>query len=788
LASSDTPIAYSIATGGPLMPQVAVAQGLAYNIGTTVPVTFNPIGLGSAAPGSTLTGTVTITYGTQSSVVVVNISVPVVAAGASLTSISPGSAPIGTTGTFNVYLTGTGFIPSGNSGGLKPTIVGLVKSVSNVNVFVTDTNVVMGPYVNASTMQVAITIPATADANLPFSTGGTITFGVCNPTATQACAGPQGGTVTLNITAGPTIQAVTSASSFVQQNVAPYDLISIFGTGLCGTGCTIATPTQIPVLPTDQIYPTTLSGNVQVAFYAHGAFGTAAPIGYAPILFANNNQINAVVPGNICGAVTEAGAGPLSVSCPAAGVDIVVTVGTSANSNSIPYNVNVEPTDPGIFTVGSDGTGEGAILKPNWSLVSSTNPAAVRSGVSDSDIISIYMTGLGAPSITSATNASQSGSNAPNAGTAGTSLANSDCLPTSVYQSSLNTWLTGLSLTNVSSIDGAVMMSSIVDPTRLAPCLVPGIDGPAVTVGGQTATVEYAGWVEGSVAGLYQVNVLLPASSSLFTDAANDPAAAITTGTPVALPVQVKFGNSAWQKNPGGVNVMVSRQLLVTGPDTNATPAGLTGTAGKPWIAEDFTNNHNAIKAVDSTYTPFTYAVTSGVLPAGLSLAAVDAGNGYITYLTGTPNAYTAGTYPVTVTASDSQGIPLQGSVSFTLTIKAGLFVTTSNGNGSQGNPLLGTTTPGTAVTGQIQATGGTAPYTYSFDSTLNTTVGSIYLSPTTIGAAAPGWLTLGSSSGTLTVGTGTQPGSIAATPVPLVIDVTDANGLTGQITVYVEL
>ena len=33
-------------------------------------------------------------------------------------------------------------------------------------------------------------------------------------------------------------------------------------------------------------------------------------------------------------------------------------------------------TDPGIFTVGSDGQGDGAILAANWATVNSNNPAA----------------------------------------------------------------------------------------------------------------------------------------------------------------------------------------------------------------------------------------------------------------------------------------------------------------------------------------------------------------------------------------------------------------------------
>jgi len=64
--------------------------------------------------------------------------------------------------------------------------------------------------------------------------------------------------------------------------------------------------------------------------------------------------------------------------------------------------VNIVATDPGIFTIGADGQGNGAILDLNNNLISSTNPAGLRSTTvtGNSDIVSIYMTGLGIPDST----------------------------------------------------------------------------------------------------------------------------------------------------------------------------------------------------------------------------------------------------------------------------------------------------------------------------------------------------------------------------------------------------
>jgi hypothetical protein len=89
-------------------------------------------------------------------------------------------------------------------------------------------------------------VPA-ADPNLPFPTGGAggpVTLGICNP-AGGTCSIPTG-TATLTIGTGPIIQAITSASAFTQvalpanPSVAPYDMLSIFGSNFCssgGTGC-----------------------------------------------------------------------------------------------------------------------------------------------------------------------------------------------------------------------------------------------------------------------------------------------------------------------------------------------------------------------------------------------------------------------------------------------------------------------------------------------------------------------------------------------------------------------
>lgn len=138
---------------------------------------------------------------------------------------------------------------------------------------------------------------------------------------------------------------------------------------------------------------------------------------------------------------------------------------------------------------------------------------------------------------------------------------------------------------------------------------------------------------------------------------------------------------------------------------------------------------------------PYTFAVTTGTLPAGLAL---DAATGR---LSGTPT--TVGTVAFSVTATDStRGTPAAVTQAYTLSVAA---------------PVL-TLTPATLPAGlfanayqqQLSTSGGTAPYTYAVTT-----------------GALPGGLAL-AASGALT-GTPTAAGAFAFT-----VTATDALGFTG--------
>ncbi len=134
--------------------------------------------------------------------------------------------------------------------------------------------------------------------------------------------------------------------------------------------------------------------------------------------------------------------------------------------------------------------------------------------------------------------------------------------------------------------------------------------------------------------------------------------------------------------------------------------------------------------AASNGAAPYTYAITGGSLPAGLSLTASGTNAGL---LSGTPTA--GGTFNFTITATDSLGST--GSQSYTLAVSAPTIVF------SPSNATLTAGTYGTAgYSAAITASGGTGSYTYALAGgslpaglSLNTASGAITGTPTAAGA-----------------------------------------------------
>jgi hypothetical protein len=154
---------------------------------------------------------------------------------------------------------------------------------------------------------------------------------------------------------------------------------------------------------------------------------------------------------------------------------------------------------------------------------------------------------------------------------------------------------------------------------------------------------------------------------------------------------------------------------------------------------------------------PYTWAVTSGSLPPGLSLTASGASAGLVS---GTPT--TAGSYPLGVTVTDSASETASASLAITIAASALSVTTTSPLPGGMIGFAYGP--GGDGVT--LAATGGTSPYAWS-----------IISDPTQPLQNLPAGLTLAG-------GTGLISGIPAATgSYDIVFAVQDINGLTAQAT-----
>ncbi|HTQ53407.1 MAG TPA: hypothetical protein VMI94_03040 [Bryobacteraceae bacterium] len=149
------------------------------------------------------------------------------------------------------------------------------------------------------------------------------------------------------------VQAVVNAASFSSAAVAPGELVTLFGVDIGPS-----TPANLVVDATGKV-TTSLQG------YTVTFDGVAAPL-----LYAAQGQINAVVPFSVAGKST------------------VQMILTRADTTRFTVTLPVSAAAPAIFAL--DSSGQGAILNGDYSVNSASRPAARGSAVA------IYATGTGA--------------------------------------------------------------------------------------------------------------------------------------------------------------------------------------------------------------------------------------------------------------------------------------------------------------------------------------------------------------------------------------------------------
>jgi CSLREA domain-containing protein len=191
----------------------------------------------------------------------------------------------------------------------------------------------------------------------------------------------------------------------------------------------------------------------------------------------------------------------------------------------------------------------------------------------------------------------------------------------------------------------------------------------------------------------------------------------LTPSSPTSVTNDYLIGSAAAGTNTFSVNSSYFNLISIVLPPT---------TLGNAQVGVSYTA---AINQATGGVGSVTYAVTSGSLPAGVSLTASTGA------FTGTPTA--GGSFSFGITATDSHGA--QAGQSYALTVSPPTIVFA---------PTSATLTAGTFGTAgysaSISASGGTGPYTYSVATgslpnglLLNTSTGAITGTPTTASATA---------------------------------------------------
>jgi uncharacterized protein (TIGR03437 family) len=216
----------------------------------------------------------------------------------------------------------------------------------------------------------------------------------------------------------PVVLSITSGASLQPGAVSPGEIVTIFGNGIGP----LPPATSASFTPTaSDTVPTTLA-NITVTFNNVAA----------PLIFVSQDQINAIVPYEVAGQP---------------GVPVVVQ---NNGTTSAAFTVPVVATAPAIFSLGENGSGQGAIINSDHTVNGTNNPAAPGS------IIEIYATGEG------------------------------QLVP--------------------SGATGCINASTLPLPKPVATPV-------SLTIGGEPATaIEYAGEAPGEVCGVLQIDATIPSN------------------------------------------------------------------------------------------------------------------------------------------------------------------------------------------------------------------------------------------------------------------------------------
>lgn len=523
-SSSGEPISFTVALGGAIgaASMANMASGIAYSWGTTVVVSVPLSYLMPIPVGTPLAGTVTLTPNNGASTVVIPLSINVTIPSPNITGYSVSELPVDLTTDHSLVVTGSGFL------------AGTTQVQARVH---------GGSYALLDSSHYVITgatsMIITLDHSTYLAAAHLLDIQVSNSIpASWFPASP----IALNTVTTPIIYAITNAASFAESApgvnpvVSPYEIVSIFGANFDPANGLVDN-TSYTAAP--GIFGTAVNNSKGQPVIVNFCIGNAAPtnctggtgadlLAQAPIIFVSNTQINAVVPVEIEG-TSLADLGPNSAST---GANVLVSVNGVTNDSNNQFLLDTAVSTPGIFTPGGSGRGAAAVLNHDWTLNSATNPNP------RGQVFHIYATGLGDPPSTGADSAAVTMS------VPGTCVSTANYLAllagattgptTAAGNSAGGAAITG-SNASIVTLDGAIIETANLWPGVLEPCFpVATASGVQVQLGtGAIIAPSYAGFVGNSIAGLYQIDVTVPATGYTYVPALP------TGGGPIALTILV---------------------------------------------------------------------------------------------------------------------------------------------------------------------------------------------------------------------------------------------------------
>jgi hypothetical protein len=294
---------------------------------------------------------------------------------------------------------------------------------------------------------------------------------------------------------------------------------------------------------------------------------------------------------------------------------------------------------------------------------------------------------------------------------------------------SLNTATGAITGTPTTAVSGTSLSFKVTDSGNPAQNATVAL---TLTIASSTLTITTTSLPNGQVGVAYSTTLIatggtkpytwsltsgtLPAGLSLNT------ATGAITGTPTAAVSGAALAFQVSDSSNPAQNATVTLTLTIASSTLTITTTSLPN--GQVGVAYSKT-----LTATGGT-KPYTWSLTSGTLPAGLSLNAATGA------ITGTPTAAVSSA-PLTFTVTDSSSPAQSAAASMTLTIAASplTITTTSLPNGQVG----------VAYSTTLTATGGTKPYTWSLTSgtlpaglSLNASTGAIAGTPTAAVSSAP--------------------------------------------------